>query len=398
MAAPAATVSLYLPTSTAITAYTTSAVVDRGRTSPLFDDFAVGTASAVLNNETRLFDPLYSAGTHFGDLVPGRRFILQCTPSGGSAITIFDGTVDDYGLDYPNPKKSNTVIQAVDDLAELGRARFDEWTTTYGDYAGDRLTAALARPEVNYGGTTSFDTGVTALTSDLVTWGSNVLNYCQLVARTDFGYFFATRSNAIVFYGRLHFINSSSAATFGTGGIGFESIGVTYGKEQLFNYVQVGRIAGPYDEEDPEPQTATDSASVTAYKLATLNFDGLLHQSDAQGLGLAEHLLDVYKDPLYRFASLRINVHGLSTAQQTTVLGLDIGSVVTVTFTPNGVGSAITRTCIIDGMRHTILPSQHVLELALNDSGIVQTGNYFEPNSGTYGAFSGSTMSYPFPS
>lgn len=399
--APLPSVSLYLPTEQALFHLAISAVVQRGRRSPLFDEFDVGTATVVFNNETRILDPLYAAGTYFGDLVPGQRARIRCTPSGGSAATIIDGSIDDLNLEYPDPTRSVASVTLTDALAILGEARFDEWTSTYGDYPGARLTAALARPEIAYAGTTAFDTGVTPLQEDLVTWGSNVLNYAQLVARTDFGYFFADRANVITFYDRLHFLAAASAITFGTGGVPFQSVQMSTGKELLFNYVQIGRVPGPFEEEDPAPSTASDPTSIAAYgnRPRTLSYDGLLMQSDTLALALAENLVDVYKDPLSRFESITIALHGanVSTAQQATILALDIGSVVRVRFTPHGLGGEIDRTCIVEGIRHSLMPTFHEVTLTLGDSSVVATGDYFEPNSGANGAFAGSVQTFPFP-
>jgi hypothetical protein len=69
---------------------------------------------------------------------------------------------------------------------------------------------------------------------------------------------------------------------------------------------------------------------------------------------------------------------------------------VTVTFTPNNVGAAITRTCVVEGIRHTIMPMHHEMELTLNDSSIAQTGHYWTVGDATYGGFSaGGVLNYP---
>jgi hypothetical protein len=399
-AAPTIGIDIDLPTATAVTSYDGNINIQRGRSSPLFDDFNVGRMTTVLFNDTRRFDPLYAAGPYFGELVPGRQVTVSATPTGLSAVTIFDGVVEDWSFDYPTSKRAYATVSAADALATLARAEFDEWTTTFGEYPGARLTTILARPEVDYTGSTAFDTGVTPLQQDVVSYGSNVLNYCQLVTRTDLGYFFASRTGVLTFLDRLAFSAASAAAAFGDSGatIPFTGIKTTYGTELLFNRVQVDRVRGPYEEEDPTPQVVTDATSISDYRRTlTLRQSGLLMQNDAAALDLATYELSVFKDPLTRVETLTVELPLLTAAQQSTVLGLDIGSVVTVAWTPSGVTPALTRTCVVDGIRHAIAPATHTIEFTLNDSGVVQAGDYFEPNSGANGQFVGGVQTFPIP-
>lgn len=390
MTAPTPVATLYLPTAQTVTGDTFTAEIQRGRTSPLFTAIEPATGRLSFNNEDRAFDPLYSSSPYFGSVTPGRRAKLA---AGG--VTVFDGFVSDWNFDYDVSGKSNAHAIVEDGLARLGRIEFDEWTSTFGQLPGARITEVLARPEVDYSGTTAIDDGVFTLQSDLVTWGSNVLNYCQLIATTDDGLFFVDRQGVLSFFDRHHFIGVASAATFGTGGIGFEAVGTSYGSELLYNRVLIDRVG---TEEVPAvEQSVSDATSISDYGgTFTLRQSGLLMETDTQALDLASYLLDVYKDPLYRVESIVVNAHGLTSGNQTTVLGLDIGSVVTVTFTPNRLGSAISRTCIVEGIRHSIAPAFHQIEFTLNDSTTMQTGGFYEPEDVTYGTIDGSgVFSYP---
>lgn len=393
MAAPTTSVSIYLPTSQAVTSDTINATVTRGRTSGVFDAVDVGGAQAQLNNEDRDYDPLYAASPFFGHIIPGKRFVMV---SGG--VTIYDGDVADWGFSYDVSGRSIAVVDAEDDLALFGRAEFDEWTTINGELAGARIAAVLARPEVNYTDTVALDDGITVLVDDFVSWGSNVLNYIELVAQTDNGLFYVSRTGVPTYKDRHAFIGVASAATFGTGGIGFSEVAVSYGRDQLYNRVVVERSEPVLEDAPiPIPQSVSDATSITTHRgTFTLSLPGLLFQDDDTALDLATQLLSVYKDPLYRFESITVEVHGLTGGEQTTVLGLDLGSVVTVTWTPNGVGSALTRTCIIEGIYHSIMPMSHVMVFTLNDSSIAQTGNFYLPGHATFGVFSaGGATNYP---
>lgn len=379
MTAPTVAVSIYLPTSTAVTSYGVSVTIDRGRSSPVFTDIDPGRGTVMFNNEPRTFDPLYASSPYFGQVVPGRRAVVT---AGG--VTIMDAFVKDWNFDYAISLRSTATASLEDGLARLGRMTFDAWTATNGELPGARLTAVMARPEVAYAGSTAFDTGAFSLQGDPVTWSSNVLNYCQLIAQTDQGYFFVDRSGVLTFKDRLSFIGVSSAATLGTGGIGISGIGTSYGTELLYNRVSITR-------ENGTAQTVSDATSISNYgSTYSLSPGQLLMQDDTQALDLATRLVAIYKDPLYRFESVDVMVHGLSGADQTTVLGLDIGSVVTVVYTPNGVGSAITRTCIVEGISHQITPGFHQMTFTLNDSTVAQTGSFWILEDAASGTFDGS--------
>jgi hypothetical protein len=382
--APTPVVSIYLPTSTAVT-QATNATISRGRMGPAFPSITAGSGSVMLNNEDRKFDPLYTSSPYNGQIVPGKRANVTA-----GAISIFDGFISDWGFSYDVSGRSVATASLEDGLGKLGRAQFNEWNTTNGDQPGARFTAIMARGEVGYPGATSFDNGAFYLQSDYVSWGSNVLNYCQLVAQSDQGLFFVDRSGTLKFKDRLSQINAATGAAIGTGGIPFSQIVTSYGTTLLYNYVAVGRFGGIN-------QTVTDATSVATYGATYgLSLTNLVLQDDSEALDLAKRLLSVYKNPLYRIESVVVLLHSLGGTDQTSMLSLDIGSTVTVTFTPNNVGAAITRTCVVEGIRHTIMPMHHEMELTLNDSSIAQTGHYWTVGDATYGGFSaGGVLNYP---
>ena len=394
MAAPTTTVSIYLPTSQAVTSDTNIATITRGRTSGVFSTIDAGVTQVQLNNEDRDYDPLYATSPFFGQVIPGKRIVIV---SGG--VTVYDGDVADWSYSYDVSGRSVAIVAGEDDLALFGRAQFDEWTTTRGELPGARIASVLARPEVNYVDTVALDAGVTVLADDFVSWGSSVLNYIQLVAQTDNGLFYVSRAGVPTFKDRHAFIAVASAATFGTGGIGISEIGVSYGRDQLYNRVIVERSEPVLaDAPVPVPQSVSDVTSITTHRgTFSLGLPGLLLQDDATALDLATFLLATYKNPIYRFESITVAVHGLTGGEQTTVLGLDLGSVVTVTWTPNGVGSAITRTCIIEGIYHSIMPMVHTMTFTLNDSSITQTGNFWQPGVAVFGVFNAGTGATDYP-
>lgn len=394
MSAPAVVVTIALPGATAVTAFAAAVEIDRGKSGGgVLDQFDAGTCSVTLNNHTRRFDPMYTAGPYFGAIVPG----VSITVTAGG-VTIFTGRVDDWNFEYDAESKRSTA-QAVcsDALAVLGRAKFGEWTANAGDLAGARLTAVLARPEVAWAGATDLDVGTSYLQGDLVAFGTNALGYCQLVASSDLGLFFASRVNALTFLDRHAFISQPSAATFGPGltDIRFSAVHPSFGTELLFNQVNIAAAGSD------SSYLIEDTTSIAAYgQVYTLDPSptDLLLLSDVDVIELGSHIVDVFSDPVYRFDSITVPVHRLAPAQQATVLALDIGSLVAVTWTPNSIGSAIARTCYVEGVSHSSSHAEgvHEMTFTLNDSGVIQTGNFFRVGDATYGRIgAGGLTDYP---
>jgi hypothetical protein len=96
-----------------------------------------------------------------------------------------------------------------------------------------------------------------------------------------------------------------------------------------------------------------------------LKLTNLLLASDAQSLALANYLLTQYSSPTWQVSEVGVELAPLSNADMNTMLGLDIGSVVTVNFTPNDIGSQISQKCLVQGVQHEIVPGSHRMTLSL---------------------------------
>jgi len=332
--------------------------ITRGRERAI-DEFQAGVATITLNNRDRLYDPLYAAGTYFGKIKPGLHVLIQA-----NGITIFDGLIDDWNFDYPISKDSTASFDVVDQLATLGSGEFDAWTTTASQTIGARLTSILNRNEVSFpSGQRALDTGTSTLQADAVSWGSNVLNYCQLVTKCDLGSFFASRTGVLTFYGRNRVYTGVGAPEFRDDGTGIRYAGITidYGTELLFNRVSV-------DATGFTKQTVTDSASFQAFnKWWSLSLSNLPLETQAQALDLANYLLNLYSQPVTRISSITVNLQDKSATDQATILSLDLGSVIRVVYTPNSVGTAIDKYCLVEGVTHDILPQAHSVTFKLSN-------------------------------
>jgi len=348
--------------------------IRRGRTGRLIDPIDAGSCSIVMNNENRHFDPVFSTGPYFGKLVPSRGVTVDV---GG--VRIFTGFVEDWDLDYDVSGRSTAAARCTDALGILGQCSFTTWTNTATTGAG-KLTNICDRPEVDWpSGLRWFDADIGTyalgflppLQSDNVSWGSNVLNYCQLIARSElFVLFFATASGALRYrtwvdpdgVDRTEYDPLPVSAAFGGTDIPFQSIARRSGSEMLFSSVSVDREGGT-------AQTATVSDPVawqgTYGRLRRLSIPETLLASDAVALSMAQKMRDYCQVPRELITDITVELAALSGADQTAVLEVEIGDRVRVAFTPNDVGSAVTRVHAVQGITHDISPESHTVTFSL---------------------------------
>lgn len=358
------------PVGSDITPFVQGVTIRRGRDRQL-DEITAGVATVQVLNVHREFDPDVTtgevessdgeaiitsdgefilssdgeSGAFGGQIAPGKRLTIAAL-----GITRFDGLIDDWSFAYEVGGMSTAQIEVVDALGTLGAREFDAWTATDGQTSGPRLEDVLDRPEVGFPtGQRNLDTGTSTLQGDNVSWGSNVLNYMQLVTKSDLGQLFASRVNTVTFYGRHHTFTGIGAPIFADdgSGIGFHGVTRARGTELLFNRIGVDREGGVQ-------QTVTDASSVDQYGTESLTLSGLLLRDDDQSLAMAAYLVGLYSDPQTRISSITVKVHGLPMADQLTVLALDIGDVVRVVYTPNREGEPLDTFCLIEGVSETI--------------------------------------------
>jgi hypothetical protein len=351
--------------------------ISRGRSSPL-DSFDAGTCAVTLNNMDRRFDPTFTGGPFFGELVPGKRCRVTC-----EGVVIFDGNIEDWALEYEPSGFATATFTAADRLGALANRFFLQHTTTAGQTPGQRITSTLNRAEVSFpAGPRSINAGAATLQADAVSWGSNVLNYLQLVEKTEQGYLFASRSNVLTFKGRRDLLNPVPVVEFTDDGTGvpYQTIELDYGSELLFTRVQVDREGGTN-------QTATDSAAVAAFGTRTLSLGELLFDDDTQSSDLADDLLAQFSAPKLRVKGLSVVLPGLDSAHATATAGLDLTDLVRVRFqqqpnTAGGFGASAFGTSafgspppdglvsivIVESVEHDVTPDQHVVRFGFADT------------------------------
>jgi hypothetical protein len=401
-ATTAPVVSIYFGgTAVDVSAYVRSVSAHRGRSREL-DTFTSGGCTVMLKNYDRRFDPTNRSSPYYGQLVPRVRVTVT-----SESIGLFDGFVEDWNLSYDVSGYAEAVVSCVDGLALISQTALDTFVNTQ-DTPAERMTTILARPDVDFPGSTDLDPGLAVLQSDTVADGTNTLQYLQTVAATDLGRLFVDGAGTLRYRDRTSGVTSSASVIFGSQGdalvdsigamsdatlwldasapdpirvdatgvaqtviqeatlwldasepdyvaplITFNSVELEYGSEFLFNRIIITRAGGT-------AQTARDESSITTYGIRAYDASGLLFLSDAAAASFADYLATQYAQPAVRVASHEIVLGGLSALHQRYIKRLEIGDLVRTVWTPLGVGTGLDITSFVEGIKHDISPERHV--------------------------------------
>jgi len=361
-----------------ISPYVRSMSINRGR-SDAFSSFRAGSCVVVLNNNDRRFDPInetspyWDATENKSGVTPRRRFQVL---SGSTAL--FTGRITDIDVEY-SFDLSTVTITAADDFVLLANTSIGTAFTPSAELSGTRVTNILDLPEVDYPTTTrDIDAGVATLGAYQVDANTNAAAYLQRVAQAEQGLFFCAADGDLTFTDRATSSFATSVATFADDGTGikYQGIETIYDQKFLFNRVQVTREGGTV-------QAADDATSQTEYGISTLTIDNTLLGTDAASLTLATALLDIYKEPAYRFDNVQLVVSALTASNRNTVLGIELGDVVTIVRTfATGSPASVSVDYGVERISHQVLPDRHVVTLGLYVADIVFA---FVLNDATFG-------------
>ena len=363
---------------TDITSYAQTITTNRGRSREL-DRYATGQASVSFQNQDRTFDPSNSSSTLYPNIVPRRPIRITAN---GSAI--YQGYVDDWNLDYNVSGESDASATCIDGFGILSKQTLAAATAT-AQLSGARIAAVLAKPEVNWPlSLQAVDAGQQTLQADVIAQDENALTYLQLVEASEPGSFFMSADGKATFKDRntAAVVGSVTLSDDGTG-IPYNEVQVAYGTELLYNRVVITRVGGV-------AQTANSTTSQATYGIAALDQSGLLIDSDTNSLSLANYLLGQYATPELRFDSVTIELSALSTANQNTLIGLELTNVIVVKFQPNRTGTRISQNCEIIGIAHQIRPDSHRITLKLAST----VGVAFVLNSLAYGVLDTNSLGF----
>lgn len=330
-----------------ITSKVAAVNIKRGKNREL-ERYNAGNASIVLHNEDRTFDPLNASSPYVGNIIP-RRAVRVST----SGYTQFTGVIEDWNLDYDVSGKSTASIIAADAFTLIAQQSLTAGTATT-QTTGERINAVLSMPSVAWPLTQrNIDTGSSQVGADVWTATDNALSYMQSVEASEQGQLFMDRN------GYVRFVNGAVTPTSGLAsvlftdegdGIPYTSATISYGTELLYNSVTV--TAPGYTAQ------ANNTESQALYGITTTDVDTLLSTANAV-TSLSQYWVAKYGEPEYRFQDLVVSLDGLTGEQAISALNIELGDIVRVTFTPNGIGDAISRYAQVNKIEHSIGTDRH---------------------------------------
>lgn len=329
-----------------------SVAIQRGKNRQL-DQYDQGLANVVFNNNDRTFDPEYTLSPYAGQIVPKRQIRI----SSGDVVQ-FAGLIDDWNLTY-EPNGDSVASAACSDATSAFATQTIGTRTNTAQKSGERINAILDLPEINWPtNLRDVDTGQMTLGADTIPDNTDALSYLRLIERSEPGSFFVGKSGNVVFRDRNATPVSGGVTLADDGsGIPYQSLKVQYGSELLANEIVVESAISSYQA------VALDLTSIDTYGIFNLTRTGLLINSNADVDSLATFYANKYAQPEYRFESVDILLDELSAGQQTDLLDLELGDVVSIKFTPNGIAPAIEKFAEVIRIDHSVDLENHVMSL-----------------------------------
>lgn len=319
--------------------------IKRGKSQAL-DRIDAGIATITVNNNDRLFDPLFEGSQFFGVLVPRKRVRVTANDR-----PVYSGFIEDLDLNYLPENRSTVLFSVADGLSLFTNAAIEDYTPV-SELSGARINAVLDLPEVSWDSDNrDIDAGNSIMLDADVADGTLVLEYLKLVALSEQGNLFIGKDGKLVFQERnanqnapdiIFSDNTSASASIK---IPFLQVNNVFGSENLHNIITVENA-----DVIPETVVVQDAVSIGAFGPRAFSLTGILIQDPTELVSTANRLLLNFKDPLYRFNSVVIDLDRLTEVQQNGIFDLEIGDIVQVEFTPNGIAPAIELPCRILGV------------------------------------------------
>lgn len=324
----------------------------RGKSRQL-DRYTAGQATITFNNFDRAFDPTYTLSPFYGEIVPRRNVRISV-----DGLFIYYGIIEDWNLVYNATGESVAEATASDAFTVLAKQQLDDQTFP-AELSGTRIAKVLSNTGVAWSlDNRDIDPGFTLLSSETVDASNNALEYLQAVTDSEPGNLFIDSLGRVVFKDRNTYLDVVDLifADDGTG-IGYNNLVVTYGSELLYNEITSTSVNLPLSSK----VTADDS--ITKYGLLPLQVDNLLIETQYDLDNYGGYLLRQFREPEFRFESMEVNIKKLNPDKYDMVMNLELGDVVQVKFTPNGISPAIQDYVQITSLAHDITTQNHSLRI-----------------------------------
>lgn len=196
--------------------------------------------------------------------------------------------------------------------------------------------------------------GLTRYRPDAQTVGA----YLQQLAYGDGGDWFVNKDGYVRFVSGTSLAGLTPSHTFGTGNLPFSNVKVSAATiDSVVNHVIVQTFRGDAESED--------ATSVATYGRMTETISVPTIESIAKGKSIADARVAARKDPQTEIRSLAVDLRSDTANLWSVLAGMDLDEALTVSFTPNDVGSAISQNVRVQGISHSITPKGWKSELFL---------------------------------
>lgn len=334
-----------------VTQFLKSFQITRGKSREL-DRFQAGQATVSFQNDQRVFDPTFEAGQFFGQIEPRRQIRITVDD-----VVQFEGTIDDWNIEYDRGGNSVSIAQCFDGFANLANIDLVSFSPSQ-ELSGARIGAALDNiswPEEKR----DIDDGNATLEAQ-TDQSAGILSYLQTIADSEPGEVFIDKNGNVKFVERNAGFGADRPLFSDDGtGIPYTLVSVVFGTELLFNEVTVSNST--------LSATSVNQTSVNLYGKRDLNRDTFL-SDQTQIDNLAEFLSQRFGDPEFRFQVLEVDLTNLGATDREALINLELGDVVQVRFTPSNIPPAIERFARVFSISQNFQPTQEVMQIGLQST------------------------------
>jgi hypothetical protein len=333
-----------------VTEYVREVSTRRGRQGRL-GRYEAGTATVVLDNRERLFDPLRGSGPYVANLVPMRRIRIRAVWE-ATTYPLFSGFIEDWHQSWRPGADATTAVRAVDGFKVLSLARITaSYTTEDTDARINNVLNDVGWPA----GDRDLDEAGEDLQASVLT-DASALDHIHLAEQTEIGHFWIGPDGVAVFRRRSVDTDppyDTSQATFDDPPSGGEypymELDAPFDDTAIWNVVRITRDGGTLQED-------SDSASIDKYYPRVLSYSGLLYQTDGAALTAAGVLLARHKDANWGIMTMTLYPQRADIDMWAQALGRDLLDLITIRRDPPGPGDSNQAERRISFITHDFRP------------------------------------------
>lgn len=181
--------------------------------------------------------------------------------------------------------------------------------------------------------------------------GMSGLEHLQKVGESEYGLWFWDRDGNARLTDRATVFGRPVVWALGGDGVGYRKIMFDDGDAVIRNRATISRLNGV-------AKTVTDATSEDEFGRSDYTLDGLFHRSDSYSEDYATFVVEEYKDPRRRVASVELGPADATSAADLcpVMLGVELGDAVSVEHQPSGGGDPFTQDCVVEGLEHRGVP------------------------------------------